>query len=204
VFTIALAALPFALARLEARYATDIQLSAWCPAGIALALVLCVAVPVLAWRPRGIRLVLPCLAMLTATFLLTITSQADRLLLSHRATLRHLALSMAPHVRDPSIPVFILDSRLNSIEFYLQRLVSRTADESDVVLPLDPDQEQRITSQPAAYLERIRTGGLAYVLAGLSRGETDPRLANWHIVARDRNYAVLASTTNGLWKAGAD
>jgi hypothetical protein len=126
--------------------------------------------------------------------LLTITANADRLILSDKATLRNLALSIAPQVQDPSIPVFVFNVRANSFEFYLQRLVSRTVHESDIVLPLDTDQQQRIISEPSSYLERIETGP-AYVLVGFSRYQEKATLSDWHIVGQVRRRVLLTSPT---------
>jgi 4-amino-4-deoxy-L-arabinose transferase len=63
---LALAAGPFAMARIEAHYSTPIELSPWFAVGIAITLGLFITAPVLAWRPRGIAWVLPCLCRATS------------------------------------------------------------------------------------------------------------------------------------------
>jgi 4-amino-4-deoxy-L-arabinose transferase-like glycosyltransferase len=193
-FIIVLAAWPLTIVRLESHFLTDIRLSPWFAVGMGLSAGLFMIAPLLAWRPGGIAFVLPCLAVAIGSCLLTITANADRLILSDKATLRNLALSIAPQVQDPSIPVFVFNVRANSFEFYLQRLVSRTVHESDIVLPLDTDQQQRIISEPSSYLERIETGP-AYVLVGFSRYQEKATLSDWHIVGQVRRRVLLTSPT---------
>jgi len=184
---------PPALIHAQTLYSRQIDLPAWFAAGLAVALVLALCLPVLARRAAWQTRVLPWIAVSMVAILVTFLANMDHLMLGGNAPIRRLAAGIRARPDGAAIPVFACDVRVNSLEFYLQRLVARSRTASDVVLPLDEAQAARLPLNPMEQIERMRHApGLVLMKDRRFLAETS-LTNNWHVIDKSGRNVLLAN-----------
>lgn len=98
--------------------------------------------------PRG----LSCAA---ALLWMSLTTQSDRLLMDDGASVRPLAEIIQATAGADGAQILAVSTRAHSLEFYLQRLVSRTENQSDLVLPLSEEQSSRVIRSVKDYVRPL-------------------------------------------------
>jgi hypothetical protein len=96
--------------------------------------------------------------------------------------------------------VFACEVRAHGWEFYLQRVSHTTIRESDVVLPLQPDQKARMIESPKDCEKSVLATGPAY---GLVREEGFYQSKNfnpekWTVLAQSGDFLLIASRDSAL------
>jgi hypothetical protein len=119
-------------------------------------------------------------------------TQADRLLAQEGGSVRPLADIIKSTPGADAAEVFALYVRGNGLEFYLRRLVSRTENQCDIVLPLDQAQRGRVIDSVETY---VRGLGDRPAIGIVNPRELKPGgpLASWHVVATSGRHVLIAN-----------
>lgn len=113
-----------------------------------------------------------------------------------QATIRELIRPLAhdPAYRDARFYAF--DVRAHGLEFYLQRLVAATREQSDIVLPPTPAQEQRLISTEkfdADALQGKDGGPPVFAIIRRRRLEEDFMPSRWRELGRAGDFVLVQS-----------
>ena len=119
-------------------------------------------------------------------------TQADRLLVMEGASVRPLARMIASAHAATATEVFALEVRGNGLEFYLQRLVSRTEEQSSIVLLPGEDQKPRAITSPQTYLGELGARPAAGLISPKALAP-DGSFPGWHVLGRSGRYALVAN-----------
>jgi 4-amino-4-deoxy-L-arabinose transferase-like glycosyltransferase len=127
-------------------------------------------------------------------------TQADRLMVEEGGSVRPLARMIQSTPGAAAAHVFALYVRGNGLEFYLQRLVSRTENQCDVVLPLNESQQRRVIISAEDYVNGVRDEPAIGIVNPREIGP-DGMLAAWHVLATAGRYVLVAN--DALLKPGS-
>jgi 4-amino-4-deoxy-L-arabinose transferase-like glycosyltransferase len=94
------------------------------------------------------------------------------------------------HGEDPI--VMACGYRAHGLSFYLQRTIHRSAESSDIVLPLQGEARVNCVTNENAYITQI-ADSRAYVLIKKDHVDQFPALQNWEVVYTHCNRALLKS-----------
>ncbi len=119
-------------------------------------------------------------------------TQADRLLVGEGASVRPLARIIAEMPAAASAEIFAFQVRGYGLEFYLQRLVSRTKKQSAIVLPPSSEQRRRVISSPETYPSTV-AGRRALGLVGPKAVAPNGPFASWRVLGRSGRHVLIAS-----------
>jgi len=121
-----------------------------------------------------------------------LVTQADRLLVAEGGSVRPLARIVEMMPCALSAEIFAYEVRGNGLEFYLQRLVSRTENQSSIVLPPSEGQKSRLITSPRSYLGEL---GNRPAVALVSPKALTPSgsFASWHVLGRSGRHALVAN-----------
>ena len=124
--------------------------------------------------------------------ILSLISQADKLMDGGNASVRTAAEFIQQADPENTAAVMVFGTRSHGMEFYLQRYVYRGYTKSDVVLPLNGEQRERITQNE---FETVRafTNAPAFVFIKESNYRQQSCFANWHILLRTGRAVLLGN-----------
>ena len=121
-----------------------------------------------------------------------VLTQADRVLVEEGAPVRPLADIIKTTPGADGAQVFAFFVRGNGLEFYLQRLVSRTENQSDIVLPLDESQKQRVIDSIESYVSALGDRPAIGIVNPRELGPGGP-LATWHVLGTSGRHVLIAN-----------
>lgn len=132
------------------------------------------------------------MAAIWACILLMFASQAEKLMTGGNRPVRELTEQLLKLDPDGQRPVLIYEARAQGVEFYLRRPVYRAYSKSDVVLPLKGDLQERIYRDAEETLN-VFSNIQSYIIAKSKRFQTAPELSDWHVLASNGPWILLAS-----------
>jgi hypothetical protein len=118
------------------------------------------------------------------------STQADRLLVEEGASVRPLTDIVKRMPGADAAQIFALGVRHNGLEFYLQRFVSRSVEQSDIVLPPDLDQRRRVIDSVGNYFEAL---GNVPAVGIVNLRDLEALSATWHVLGRSGRCALVAN-----------
>ena len=121
-----------------------------------------------------------------------VLTQADSLLVEEGASVRPLAEIIKRTPGTDTAQVFAVAVRGNGLEFYLQRLVSRTKKQSDIVLPPDEANRRRVIGSAELYLKTL---GDRPAIGIVNPRELKPGglFVTWHVLGRAGRHTLVAN-----------
>lgn len=117
--------------------------------------------------------------------------------LGPQASLRDLLRTIASRPEFRQARVVAVEVRAHSLEFYLQRLVSTTREQADIVLPTSPAQDQRLLSTFDFHSEDLvpeTDQPPVLVLTRRNRVQVSFPLASWVELGRAGDFVLLRSS----------
>ncbi len=140
-------------------------------------------------RTSNLILALGCGAILLWVGLFT---QADRILVQEGGSVRPLVRMIEATPGADGAEVFALGVRGNGLEFYLQRLVSRTEAQSSIVLPVNKAQDRRLIHSQQSFLS---TMGPRPAVGLVAPSFQDPggTVPGWHVLGRSGRHLLIAN-----------
>lgn len=145
------------------------------------------------WRWRT--LVMPLLgASMVAGWLLGI-AQIDRFNdhLAQQATVRPLAELLRKHADLENATIFTCDAAAHGWEFYLGRKIYITRMNNAVVLPLTPEQAERLPKSPARLAEMMLAKHPSFGLVRKKRFASTFGEERWQVLGRSGDFILIAS-----------
>lgn len=191
-----LAAWALTVAGLVAMVGTMAGLTRW--AGIQLPemrplLGVALVLAVVLWRRRVAAM--PVLGVgMTAGWLLAV-AQIDRVNahLEQQATVRPLAERLRRETDVRTANIFACDAQAHGWQFYLGRVTHLTLTDSSVVLPLTPEQRDRLPRNPARCAEQMLALHPAFGLVRRERYERTFGPERWRVLGESGDFLLIAS-----------
>ncbi len=155
------------------------------------------------WRRRA--LAMPVLgAGMIAGWLLGI-AQIDRFNdeLAQQATVRPLAEILRKHTDVTNATIFTCDAAAHGWEFYLGRKIYITRGNSAVVLPLTPEQAERLPKSPRRLAVMMLAKHPSFGLVRRKRFDSTFGTERWQVLGRSGDFLLVASKP-GTNPAGKD
>jgi len=121
-----------------------------------------------------------------------LVTQADRLLVTEGGSVRPLARIIETMPGAVSAEVFAYEVRGNGLEFYLQRLVRRTENQSSIVVPPSRGQKSRLITSPESYLDELGNRPAAALVSPKAL-TPNGSFADWHVLGRSGRHALVAN-----------
>ena len=121
-----------------------------------------------------------------------LVTQADRLLVEEGGSVRPLARIIERMPGADSTEVFAYQVRANGFGFYLRRLISRTREQSAIVLPVEESQKARVIDSIEDYLDRLGSRP-ALGVVGPKALKPDGLFATWQVLGRSGRYVLIAN-----------
>lgn len=113
--------------------------------------------------------------------------------LRQQASVRSLARVLQAQPDAADARVFACEIRAHGLEFYLQRLVSATRDNSDIVLPLSPAQQLRVLDSPRECERAFADGPPAYGVIRKGRYPKTFSREKWTVLARAGDFLLIVN-----------
>jgi 4-amino-4-deoxy-L-arabinose transferase-like glycosyltransferase len=132
------------------------------------------------------------LGLAAAVLWVGLLTQADRLLAEEGGPVRPLTDIIKATPGADAAEVFAIDVRGNGLEFYLQRLVSRTENQSDIVLPLSEEQRRRVISSINSYVSSVAAKPAIGIVNPDELKPGSP-LATWRVLAVAGRHVLIAN-----------
>ncbi len=143
---------------------------------------------------------LGCISLAAAAGWLWAVSQADRFndLLGAQSSVRPLARQVLQAADFDRATLFVVDARLHGWEFYLRRPVSVTRADSDIVLPLTPEQQHRLLPLPEQSADLLERRAPAYGLVRARNFTAQFSTNRWVVLGRASDYFLIATRDAAL------
>lgn len=123
--------------------------------------------------------------------LLALAGHVDHVLRGGNASLRPIAAAIrAEEAAHGPARVFSNHIQAYGLDFYLQRIISRTVPDASRVLPTPPDMVPLVVNDAAAFL-RDQTDPHLLVLVKANHVDEDPRFAGWRLIAQSGSMALV-------------
>lgn len=133
------------------------------------------------------------LSGLSLTFLLLLASQAERVndRFGRQASVRSLAAQIHRQPGVENAMVFTCNVRSHGLEFYLQKLVSVTRSDADIVLPVTSQQQKRLFDSPLHCSQEMTKEKTAYGLIRAADFERYFPAEKWEILAQAGDFLLI-------------
>ena len=146
---------------------------------------------------------LGCISLAASVGWLWTVNQADRVndLLGAQSSIRPLARQVLRAADFDRATFFVVDARLHGWEFYLRRPVSVTLADSDVVLPLTPEQQERLlpdAKQSAEIAKILERRAPAYGLIRARSYAKEFSTNHWVVLGQASHYYLIATRDAAL------
>ena len=131
---------------------------------------------------------------------LCVATQADRMnnLLGAQPSIRPLARLVQSAADFERATCFVVDARLPGWSFYLQRHVFVSLTESDVVLPLNAEQQARLLPEPLKCPALLESRASAYGIVPAFEYGLLFATNRWVVLGRAANYRLIATREAAL------
>lgn len=113
--------------------------------------------------------------------------------LKQQASVKMLAENVTQQADAANADIFACEVRAQGFPFYLQRLVSATRDQSDVVLPPNASQKQRLFDSPQSLEKAFIARKPAYGIVRQQRFETTFGPRGWTVLAKSGDFLLISN-----------
>ncbi len=113
--------------------------------------------------------------------------------LAQQATVRPLAELLRKHTDVQTATIFACDVKAHGWEFYLGRKIYVTRADSAVVLPLTPEQQERLPKNPAQCAKQMLAKHPSFGLVRQKRYANTFGKEHWEVLGRSGDFLLIAS-----------